>query len=54
MFPVMVKNLVELHTPSIFMVVEPRISGRDADNFIKKLGFSRSHRVEAVGLLAGT
>lgn len=53
MFSVMVANLVKLHKPSIFVIVEPRISGRVVDRAIKKLGFSRSHRVETIGFIGG-
>lgn len=35
------------------MVVEPRISGEEASTVIKKLGFPRSHHVEASGFLGG-
>lgn len=53
MFPVMVKNLVKLHHPYIFVMVEPRINGREPDRVIKRLRFSRSHRVEAMRVLRG-
>ncbi|KAJ4824519.1 hypothetical protein Tsubulata_020714 [Turnera subulata] len=37
----------------LVVIVEPRISGRKADRVIKKLGFRRTHRVEARGLSGG-
>lgn len=35
------------------MLLEPRISGYKADNFIKRSGFDNSYRVEAEGFAGG-
>ena len=35
------------------VIIEPRISGWKADNFIKASGFDRSHRVEVVDFSGG-
>ncbi|KAH9744652.1 hypothetical protein KPL70_003790 [Citrus sinensis] len=48
-FRTMVKN----YNPSLVVLMEPRISGVKADDFIKKSGFDHSHRVEAVGFSGG-
>ncbi|KAL9409078.1 hypothetical protein AB3S75_047461 [Citrus x aurantiifolia] len=43
------ESIRQSYNPDMVVVMEPRISGRKADNFIKASGFDRSHRVEAVG-----
>lgn len=53
MFLAMVKNLVNLHHPCFFIMVESRINGRKVRKVIKKLEFSKSHRMEAVGFSGG-
>ncbi|KAH9716124.1 reverse transcriptase domain-containing protein [Citrus sinensis] len=47
------KSIRQSYNPDMVVVMEPRISGRKADNFIKASGFDRSHRVEAVGFSGG-
>lgn len=44
---------VSNYNPALVVVFEPRISGIKADNFIRKNGFARSHRVEVVGFYGG-
>ncbi|KAH9699193.1 putative ribonuclease H protein [Citrus sinensis] len=39
--------LVKNYNPTIVAIFEPRVSGKKVDDFIKKSGFDRSHRVEA-------
>ena len=46
-------TLVKSYNPTIVVILEPRISGSKADEFIKKSGFDRSHRVEATGFSEG-
>lgn len=41
------------YNPDIICLLEPRVSGKKANNIIDKLGFFHSHRVEAVGFLEG-
>lgn len=41
------------YNPSFVVLMEPRISGVKADEFIKKSGFDNSHRVEVVGFSRG-
>lgn len=41
------------YNPSMVVILEPRINGLKADHFIKKSGFDRSHRVEAIGFSWG-
>lgn len=38
--------LVQNYKPSLVVLMEPRISGYKADNFIKRNGFDKSYRVE--------
>ncbi|KAH9772083.1 reverse transcriptase domain-containing protein [Citrus sinensis] len=45
--------LVKNYNPKIVAIFEPRVSGKKADDFIKKSGFDRSHRVEANGFSGG-
>lgn len=45
--------LVKNYNPTVVAIFEPRISGKKADDFIKKSGFDRSHRVEANGFSGG-
>ena len=47
------KTIVKNYNPSLVVLMEPRISGNKADDFIKKSGFENSHRVEAVGFSGG-
>ncbi|KAL4360801.1 hypothetical protein GQ457_04G012650 [Hibiscus cannabinus] len=47
------KLLVKKQVPDIAVVMEPRISGREADVFIRKMGFDFSFRVEARGFSGG-
>ena len=46
-------TLVKSYNPTIVVILEPRISGKKADDFIRKSGFDRSHRVEATGFSGG-
>ncbi|MBA0671861.1 hypothetical protein Goklo_029174 [Gossypium klotzschianum] len=41
-----ITNMVEL-SPDIVSLLEPNVSGSNADEIIAKLGFHRSHRIEA-------
>lgn len=52
-FPSIFKSYVHTHKPDLFVLFEPRISGLQADKVISKLGFQRSHRVEARGFSGG-
>ncbi|KAH9696901.1 reverse transcriptase domain-containing protein [Citrus sinensis] len=45
--------LVKNYNPTMVAIFEPRVSGKKADDFIKKSGFDRSHRVEANGFSGG-
>ncbi|KAH9727054.1 hypothetical protein KPL70_008506 [Citrus sinensis] len=47
------KTIIQSYKPTIVVVMEPRISGRKADNFIQASGFDQSHKVEAVGFSGG-
>ena len=47
------KGFVKNYTPTMVAILEPRVSGIRADNFIRSSGFARSHRVEAVGFSRG-
>ncbi|KAH9697020.1 reverse transcriptase domain-containing protein [Citrus sinensis] len=46
-------TIVKNYNPSMVVLMEPRISGVKADEFIKNSGFDHSHRVEAVGFSGG-
>lgn len=52
-FPATFKSLVVNYKVEIFVILEPRISGKKADAVIQKLGFAHSHRVEADGFSGG-
>ncbi|KAL4319829.1 hypothetical protein GQ457_18G007350 [Hibiscus cannabinus] len=43
----------QVHKPDIVAIMEPRISGAKADNFIRRSGFAASYRVEADGFAGG-
>ncbi|KAI9113491.1 hypothetical protein K1719_015418 [Acacia pycnantha] len=47
------RSFVANYKPDIFVLLEPRIFGGNADKVIKKLGFHHSHRVEAAGFSGG-
>ena len=47
------RTIIKNYNPSMLVMMEPRISGIKADDFIRKSGFARSHRVEAVGFSGG-
>ncbi|KAL4290816.1 hypothetical protein GQ457_14G003450 [Hibiscus cannabinus] len=47
------KLLVKKQKPDMVVVMEPRISGRAVDIFIRKSGFEYSYRVEAHGFSGG-
>lgn len=46
-------SIVKIYQPNMVVLLEPRISGFKSDNFIKRSGFDRSHRVEALGFSGG-
>lgn len=39
-------TLINSFNPIIVVLLEPRISGSNADAFIKNCGFERSHRID--------
>ncbi|KAL4320218.1 hypothetical protein GQ457_18G015180 [Hibiscus cannabinus] len=47
------KLLVKKQVPDIVVIMEPRVSGKGADRFIRKSGFEFSYRVEAHGFSGG-
>ena len=47
------KTIIKNYNPSMVVLMEPRISGVKADDFIKKSGFDYFHRVEAMGFSGG-
>ena len=47
------KTLVNCYKPNFLALFKLRISGERDDNFIRKCGFTISHRVEAVGFAGG-
>lgn len=46
-------SLVKKYHLNMVILLEPRISGFMADNFIKRSGFENSHRVKALSFLRG-
>ena len=46
-------TILNNYKPGIVVILEPRISGCKADDFIMNSGFSRSHRIEATGFSGG-
>lgn len=53
LFCPLIKDMVKTHKPNIMALVEPRISRSNADKVVRKLGFKRSHRIEANGFASG-
>ena len=51
--PATFKSIYVSNKVDLFVLVEPRVSGCRADRIIKKLGFPRSHRIEATGFSGG-
>lgn len=47
------QNLVSMHHVSVLIILEPRISGEQANKVCRKLGFSDYFRVEAEGFSGG-
>ena len=47
------KTIIQSYKPAMVAIMEQRVSGRKADNFIKISGFDRSYRVKAVGFSGG-
>ncbi|KAE8663476.1 hypothetical protein F3Y22_tig00112959pilonHSYRG00027 [Hibiscus syriacus] len=47
------KMLLKNQKPDIMVILEPRVSGAQADKFIRKSGFNSSFRVEAHGFSRG-
>ena len=52
-FPSIFNSFVENYRPDVFVVMEPRISGNKADQVIRRLRYSNSHRIEAQGFSGG-
>ncbi|KAH1131349.1 hypothetical protein J1N35_002727 [Gossypium stocksii] len=48
-FPRSFREYIREHKPNIVSLLEPRVSGRKADEVIAKIGLQYSHRVEARG-----
>lgn len=47
------QTLVKTYKPLMIAIFEPRINGIKTDEFIRKSGFDKSHRVEAIGFFGG-
>ncbi|KAK9111682.1 hypothetical protein Scep_019201 [Stephania cephalantha] len=43
------KSIFSIHQIKIMVLMETRTSGLQAETIIKKIGFNRSHRIEAMG-----
>lgn len=52
-FHSVLKSFLKGFRPHIVILVEPRISGSQAEKVIKKTGYPHSHRVEACGFSGG-
>lgn len=48
-----INSLIDKNNLSMIVILEPKISGIDADRAIRKIGMKYSHRVEAVGFSGG-
>lgn len=48
-FPQILREYSKEFKLNILSLLEPRVSGFEADSIIEKLGLDRTHRVEAVG-----
>lgn len=46
-------SFIQGYKPEIIVLVEPRISGSQADHAIRKIGYAHSHRVESQGFSGG-
>lgn len=53
LFPRTVSNLKQVYGFEVLCIVEPRISGKRAQNIIKSLNFEKSYIVEAQGFSGG-
>ncbi|KAK8998158.1 hypothetical protein V6N11_012689 [Hibiscus sabdariffa] len=47
------KDFMRIHHPELVALMEPRVSGRKADNILQRLGFVNSFRIKAHGLVKG-
>lgn len=47
------RSLLKGYRPHIVILVEPRISGKQADKAIRKINYPYSHRIEATGFSGG-
>lgn len=47
------KNYIRLHNPSIVCLLEPRVSGNQANKICSSIGFDEWIRVEVVGFSGG-
>ena len=47
------RTIIKNYNTSLVVLMESHISGIKADEFIKKSGFDKSHRVEVVGFSGG-
>ncbi|XP_039022143.1 uncharacterized protein LOC120154465 [Hibiscus syriacus] len=47
------RDMIKAHKPSIFAVVEPRVSDRIAQRIVKKLSLSKVHIVDLIGFVDG-
>ncbi|KAL8171428.1 hypothetical protein V2J09_023232 [Rumex salicifolius] len=52
-FKITLKELIRIHKPVILVLVETRLSGRQADKVCATIGFDGIVRVEAVGFCGG-
>ncbi|EOY24337.1 Uncharacterized protein TCM_015965 [Theobroma cacao] len=52
-FPHFANDLQRIHNISIMILLEPRISGTNADKVIRSIKFDRSHKVEAIDFSGG-
>lgn len=52
-FMSILKSFIQEHKPQVLVLVEPKISGVQADRIISKIGYQRSHRIEATGFSGG-
>lgn len=46
-------TLIKNYCPSMVIIIEPKISGKQADDFVKRSGFDYSHRIETLGFSGG-
>lgn len=52
-FPRLIQEMKANYRIKVLIIIKPRVSGSRADNIIARMGYDKSHRVEAMGFSGG-